>query len=351
MGTLSFWARGDGSTANNAALNVENTVTQPTTEITFDSGATGDLHLESNGGLADPDTTVWIDGIEYDFILEQIGTLPVSPRVPDEYENLEVVVISVVIDGTYERLFFVSDGSGTFAGMEAFGSGAVALTGVTEDPPVVYICFCTGTDILTDTGYKKIETLQAGDLVQTESGKMSPILWIGNSPTTVGEMQRDVTRRPIRIPANAIAPGAPNADLYVSAQHRIVLEGCWSQMYFGEESVMLPAKHLVGLAAERVMPSEDINYYHILLEDHEVVISNELKTESFQPSLRSFNGISQEMRDSLSETIPLDRLRSIFRRPDAMRSLKRLESNVLAERMFASNQPAPKTISNVGNVA
>ena len=65
MASLSFFARGDGSSANNAALNVDSKSQQATVEITFESGATGDIVLDGNGGDVDPDTTVTIDGVSY----------------------------------------------------------------------------------------------------------------------------------------------------------------------------------------------------------------------------------------------------------------------------------------------
>ena len=78
MATLSFFARGDASSANNAALNVQNQSQQPTVLITFDSGLDGDIVLDPNGGAPDPDTTVSIDGVSYEFVLELTGGLPLG---------------------------------------------------------------------------------------------------------------------------------------------------------------------------------------------------------------------------------------------------------------------------------
>lgn len=349
MTTLSFYARGDGSTANNAALNVENQSQQPTTLITFDSGPSGDIILEANGGAIDPDTTVIIDGVSYNFILEQTGDLPfANGKVPDVLEGSQVTVISVIIDGNYERFFFVTDGSGTMSLMDQFGNGAIALTNVDTAPSEVFICFCGGTGILTPTGYKKVEDLKAGDLVLNSVGDAVPIWWIGQSPASADDMWRDPTRRPVRIAAHAVAPGVPDADLYVSAQHRVVLEGAWSELHFGEPCVLVAAKHLVGTAAEWFMPSEGVVYFHILLEHHEVLISNGLLTESFQPSLRSYNGIAAPMRRSLSDAISIERLHKLFSRPDAMPSLKKSEAKVLIQKTIPEEVPSAPVCSTSG---
>ena len=342
MTTLSFYARGDASTANNASLNVENKSQQPTVQITFNSGASGDIILDANGGGVDPDTTVTIGGTTYNFTLEQTGDLPLgNNKVPDVLEGAQVTVISVVIDGNTERFFFVTDGTGTFALMEQFGNGAIALDNTDTSPTTVYICFCGGTDILTPSGYRKVESLRAGDLVLNDAGEAVPILWIGQSTASRQAMRRDPTRRPIRIPAHAIRAGIPHSDLYVSAQHRVVLEDACTELFFGEGRVLVPALHLVGTIAESIMPEEAVTFFHILLADHEIVLANGLMTESFQPSARSYAGIAEGMRRSLSEALPQGALQAYFRRPDALMTLKKHEAIVLTERMF-SRRALPK---------
>ncbi len=334
MTTLSFYARGDGSSANNAALNVENTSQQPTVLLTFDSGPTGDLVLEYNGGADDPDTTVIINGTSYNFKVELTGGLPTgSNKVPDPLEGKQVTVISVVINGSTERFIFVTDGSGTMSLMNQFGNGAIALTNADFAPPPVYICFCHGTEIATPKGYRKIETLRPGDPVLNDKGEAEPVLWIGKTQVSFAEMLHAPERRPIRIAAHAVAPGVPFSDLYISAQHRVVLDDPAAILYFGESRVMVAAKHLVGLIAERVMPVAATTYYHLMFEKHEMIVSNGLASESYQPSLRAFKGLPPAVARSLSDRLPDHVLQSYFSRPDAMMSLKPHEASPLVHRM------------------
>ncbi len=344
MTTISFYARGDGSSANNAALNVENGSQQPTVLLTFDSGPSGDIVLEYNGGAADPDTTVIINGTSYNFSVELTGGLPAgNKKTPDPLEGKTITVISVVINGTAERFFFVNDGSGTLALMDQFGNGAIALTNANFAPPDVFICFCGGTDILTPAGYREVETLQIGDLVLNAQGETKPVLWIGRTEVSIAEMLSVPERRPVRIAANAIEPGVPFSDLYVSAQHRVVLNGWATELLFGEEDVLVAAKHLVGTIAERVMPKAAVTYYHLLFEGHDLVISNGLTSESLQPSFRFFAGLAPDTQRSLSDALPDGILLKYFRRPDAMHTLKAREARVLALQMF-DNKSCPKAI-------
>ncbi len=345
MTTLSFYARGDGSSANNAALNVENQSQQPTVQLTFDSGPTGDIVLEHNGGAEDPDTTVIINGISYNFRVELTGDLPLgSPKVPDPLEGKTITVISVVIGGNTERFFFVNDGSGTPALMDQFRNGAIALDNTDFAPPPVLICFCGGTEISTPAGYRKVETLQIGDLVLTDQADAKPIAWIGRTEVSPAQMLAEPERRPIRIAANALAPGVPFSDLYVSAQHGVVLKGPETELLFGERSVLVGAKHLVGSAVDRVIPTAAVTYYHLFLEDHDMVISNGLVSESLQLSQRAFAGMSHDAQRSLSDALPEGALQACFQRPASLRSLKSHEAGVLVQKMFGkqSNPPALK---------
>ncbi|SFR47574.1 Hint domain-containing protein [Yoonia tamlensis] len=353
MTTVTFYARGDSATANNASLNITNTSQLPTTTLVFDSGANGDVLLDyvapaGAGQLNgyDPDTTVSINGgPALQFRVEQTGYLPLNNgKVPDVAEGKEVVVISVGSGGTYQRYFFLTDGSGTLTLMNSFGNGAVPLdlTDTSPDDPVE-VCFCEGTSILTKSGYRNTETLKAGDMVLNDAGQEVPILWIGRSVVTRDTMSRDPNRRPVRIPANAIAENVPSSDLFVSAQHRIVLEGSWCDLLFSEERILTPAKHLVGAIAEWVDPDADVAYFHILFDDHEILVSNGAPTESFQPALRAFNGISAEMRASLSAVVEPQRLKELFMRPDAMRSLNASEALTLIGALFAKPESMSQT--------
>lgn len=280
MTTLSFYARGDGASANNAALNVDPQTQQATTLITFDSGPTGDLVLEANGGGVDPDTTVTINGTSYNFIVEQTGDLPVgNGKVPDALEGRQVTVISVVINGTYERFFFVTDGSGTMALINQFGNGAVPLTNVDTTPTEVFICYGEGTDILTPTGYKKVEDLQPGDHVMTLDNGPQEILWTRTNQQPLEAAEVDA--KPVLIKAGAFGPGRPERDLIVSPQHRLLVGGQGQLSGAFDTEVFVPAKALTGLPGIRFMQGKrTMTWIHFACARHEVVFANGCASES-----------------------------------------------------------------------
>lgn len=149
MAELSFWARGDSQTANNASLNSQGTSTTPTTEITFTSGTDGNLELDYNNGDFDPDTQVIVDGVTYNFTVEFSGNLPIANKLANvagsDVQGTEITVIELE---TGQRYYFFTDGSGTFEIMDAMPNGAIPIDNLSTTGPVL-ICFVKGRKITT----------------------------------------------------------------------------------------------------------------------------------------------------------------------------------------------------------
>lgn len=157
------------------------------------------------------------------------------------------------------------------------------------------------------------------------------MLWVGRTRVTVAEMAAHPEMRPIRIAAGAVTPGCPSSDLDVSPQHRVVLNGAMAELLFGALRVLVPAKHLVGTLAEILTPEADIEYFHVLLEDHEILVSNGMPTESFQPARRTIDCMSEDNQTMLLATLKALGLEKMLRRQDRLRSLKRTEAVALLD--------------------
>ena len=69
--------------------------------------------------------------------------------------------------------------------------------------------------------------------------------------------------------------------------------------------VLAPAKGLVNddtIRVDRTVP--EIEYFHLLFSEHEVMVTNNLPTESFFPGKTSLNGIDRAARKELFEILP-----------------------------------------------
>ena len=288
-----FYARGDSSSANNAALNAQNTSTTPVTTLEFQPTSGGDVILDYNSGLTDPDTTVLINGTSYNFTMEFSGTLPGSNKLGNvngnDLRGEEIAVITVQdypTEGEVQRLFFLTNGTTSQATMDSFPNGAHAISGV-DTTTNVAICFARGTLIRTPGGDVPVEQLKTGDRVMNGDGQAVKLIWIAKTDWSGLDLIMDPTLRPIRIAQNSFGEGLPYRDLDVSPRHRVVVDDAMAGLFFGADRVMVPAKFLAAPLAQQFCPADGIQYYHLLLKNHDILISNGLETESFQPGKRA----------------------------------------------------------------
>lgn len=137
----------------------------------------------------------------------------------------------------------------------------------------ITVCFLAGTHVLTPTGEAQIETLRIGDMVTTADGGAAPIRWVGVE--TVSTVFADPMRSlPVRIRAGSLGENLPTRDLLVSPCHAVFYQ-----------DVLIQAGALVnGVSIIRELKSdmtETFKYYHIELEDHALIVTEGLPSETF----------------------------------------------------------------------
>jgi hypothetical protein len=144
---------------------------------------------------------------------------------------------------------------------------SATVTSTIDETP----CYCHGTRILTDHGATAVEDLHIGDRVVTLSGAARPIRWIGHRHLDLMRHPAPERVQPIRIRADAVAGAVPCRDLRVSPDHAVLLDG-----------VLVPARLLVnGASIERDIQCDNVTYYHVELETHDILLAEALPAESF----------------------------------------------------------------------
>lgn len=186
---------------------------------------------------------------------------------------------------TVEGLAFVG-------GVAGFPPVGVPLTVVSnqEGPSVPYAnlasppCFVAGSLVETPTGCVRIEDLAVGDLVMTQDRGAQPVRWIGRTRFPKAALRANPKLCPIGIKAGAFGPLCPVRDTMVSPQHRILISGWQAALLFGQDSVLVPAKKLCNDATiTTVYPVQDVEYFHLLFDQHEVISVDGMLSESFLP--------------------------------------------------------------------
>lgn len=135
-------------------------------------------------------------------------------------------------------------------------------------------CFLPGTHILTRDGEKLVETLVEGDEIAViENGQtvFRPLAWLGRSHADVAALGFDEDAYPVRIRKDAFGEGAPHRDLLVTSEHCIHVDGKF-----------VPVRMLVN--GSSILIDRSINafdFFHVELEQHGVIVSEGLETESY----------------------------------------------------------------------
>lgn len=160
----------------------------------------------------------------------------------------------------------------------------------------VIVCFTTGSMILTDRGERPVEDLKTGDLVVTRDHGLQPIRWIGQKAT-----QGHGNLAPVRIQKGAFGN---HSDLIVSPQHRMVYEGAQANLLFAQPEVMIPAVHLLQSGCATQTDVDQVTYFHIMFDQHEVIFANGAATESFHPGLQGLGAIDSAAREELFTLFP-----------------------------------------------
>lgn len=179
---------------------------------------------------------------------------------------------------------------------------------------VAPICFGRGTLIRTDRGLVAVEDLRPGDRLLTADHGYQPVRWVKSRTYKVGGQAETPAVVPVRIRTNALGPGRPDRDLILSPQHRVMVNLPPKADAESGEEVFVPAKHLCSLEGiENVTNLGDVEYWHVLLDTHDIVLANNLETETLflgPQTLSSFDGESYAEVNALFpefslETVPV----------------------------------------------
>ena len=192
----------------------------------------------------------YIDGNTFDF---------------DGFTESGGVVSSFTIPGSPDVEIFGINNGGTLVGVADdtnFGEHAFTATPA---------CYCRDTAIATPGGPVAVQALSIGDLVCTASGEARPVKWIGRRSYAQRFVMANPALQPVRFTAGSLGQGLPHRDLLVSPAHAMFLDG-----------LLIPARCLVnGHSITQERGFDRIDYFHVELETHDVIMAEGVPSESF----------------------------------------------------------------------
>ncbi|MGR3617512.1 MAG: Hint domain-containing protein [Paracoccaceae bacterium] len=259
-----------------------------------------------------------------------VGTLVIT-----HINNIAVSALDTVTLTTGQQVQLQTDGKLKIIGdgdTENINFTYTISDGTNDDTAFVQVnsipCFVAGTLIRTPFGDAPVETLNPGDLVETQDEGAQPLRWIG-----CREVPGYGDFAPIRIRAGTFGN---HRDLMVSPQHRILVRDVLAELMFGEGEVLVAAKDLVNDHSVLQCPTDTVTYVHIMFDRHQVIYSEGLETESFLPGPQSTNMFEQPIIDEICAIFPkLDPQTGQGYSPSARRTLKRYEAQLLMPNVAA----------------
>ena len=137
-------------------------------------------------------------------------------------------------------------------------------------------CFLKGTNIRTAEGDRKVEDLSPGDLLPTVFEGICPIQWIGRYSLKKTNPTKAWAKKvlPVRVARSALGLDVPNADLYVTKEHALLID-----------DVLVTAGSLInGTTITVYDPREldELEFFHIKLERHNAIYAEGAPCETLR---------------------------------------------------------------------
>jgi len=180
-------------------------------------------------------------------------------------------------------------------------------------------CFTAGTLIETKYGPVAIEYLEAGDLITTLDRGNQKIRWIiKRTVLATGDFA------PVVLPRGAIGN---TRDLILSPQHRVLLTDAKAEVLFECNEVFVSAKYLAEAGLGYQKSGGMVTYFHLISDQHEVIFSEGVPTESFLPSDLAY--LPEKSRSEFETLFPELTLRALQSNQTARYCVKNYEAAVL----------------------
>ncbi len=166
-------------------------------------------------------------------------------------------------------------------------------------------CFARGTRIRTTRGQVKVEDLRAGMMVKTMDAGPRKLRLVLSRKINGKELAQHPNLRPVLITAGSLGGGLPTRDLRVSRQHRMLVSSPVVQRMFGQQEVLVSAIKLAALPGICVdMDIPEVEYFHLLFDDHQVVFAEGTPTESLYTGELALNALPQEAVEEIFDILP-----------------------------------------------
>lgn len=190
----------------------------------------------------------------------------------------------------------IPDGSDNFVNNQGASPG---------QPNGPVICFVAGTLIDTPDGPRPVEAFAPGDPVRAADGRIVKLRQIHTRSISVPEQLADPGLRPVCIRAGALGSGLPLRDLFVSRQHRMLVQSPVARRMFGEDAVLVAAVRLTELPGMEICaPRNPVTFVHLAFDRHEIIFAEGTPSESLYPGPEALRTLPRAAVNELMRLFP-----------------------------------------------
>jgi hypothetical protein len=292
---------------NNTGIYVEN---YPGDDANLDLGEAVQMDTNGDGSLTgEPWLRVTdMDRYRLEFRLEDgriingVGVI-ITGRHPTDGNSYQSMVFGDQLVDTLNNSGVNITGI-TLTGYITLGAGGMDLTQVFQMNNFanslaafeVVPCFAKGVLIETRTGPCAVEDLRIGDPIRTADRGDQEIRWIGQR-----KMPAFGRMAPVLIRKGALGN---DRDMLVSQQHRMLIAGDQVRALFDTDEVLVPAKSLVNGDSITIREDSEVEYFHILFDNHEIVFADGCPTESLYLGEQALKGFDAEAQAEIAAIFP-----------------------------------------------
>ncbi len=232
-----------------------------------DTDADGDALAVASVSYTNPTTNMTTTGTVGQAVTGQFGTLTLNANGSYSY-NANNAANYTTANATGQPTV------DNFTYTASYGMGGATAP---ETLHVNVTCFASGSLIRIarpgTIGDVAVEDLRVGDLAVTASGDQRPIRWLGSRTYDCRQSPGPRSAWPVRVAAHAFGANRPSRDLYLSPGHSVCV-GVIAE-------VLIPIQELVNGFSIAYAPTDQVTYWHVELDSHDILLANDLPAESF----------------------------------------------------------------------
>ncbi len=166
------------------------------------------------------------------------------------------------------------------------------------------MCGLVGSgSVRTPCGPRRIENVRKGDLIVTRDSGLQPVKMVFSKTFQKSDLAADPGLAPVRLRPRALGPMMPQQDLLVAPGHKILVPG-YRLADVPDNSARLIAARDIAEKSDAAFADrnvEEVTFYSIVFEQHQIFCVNGLPVESYLPRKDTIGALDKTVQGDLQE--------------------------------------------------